>query len=236
MTTAPELTVEYDDGYFDKDEQGWCARRVAITQDGDRVIVRAWGDDNGARPYDRRTSYGIGGYWPEQGLVRLDGDAAGRRAYFDLATRRLRDAREQETAWFAPPPGYRDDGWCEAIAAMLVPVAGVLGLEVRPPPAPVTLPPLAPSPTSTGVEARVEVLVGAARWGFMARDFVDGAAPDLGPQLEVRVVGGDAIHVSLFVQSPRRALFLLMGPLERYPDARLARDAVLGRWRGDAPG
>ncbi|MCA9679525.1 MAG: hypothetical protein KC464_31125, partial [Myxococcales bacterium] len=59
---------------------------------------------------------------------------------------------------------------------------------------------------------------------------------DLGPQLEVRVVGGDAIHVSLFVQSPRRALFLLMGPLERYPDARLARDAVLGRWRGDAPG
>lgn len=51
--TSPlaRLHVEYDDGYFDKDEQGWCASNVRIRVSDDVVHVEQWGDANGARPY-----------------------------------------------------------------------------------------------------------------------------------------------------------------------------------------
>jgi hypothetical protein len=45
------LHVQYDDGYFDKDEQGWCASNVRIHVADGVVHVDQWGDANGARPY-----------------------------------------------------------------------------------------------------------------------------------------------------------------------------------------
>lgn len=83
----PDIAGSYDAGYFDKDEQGWCSRNVAISQQGRRIVVRRWGDDNGLRAFDERTEGEIVGHRPEQGLVVLGGGMAGWA--FNLATRRL---------------------------------------------------------------------------------------------------------------------------------------------------
>ncbi|MBL8935060.1 MAG: hypothetical protein JNM69_10935 [Archangium sp.] len=47
-----DVTCQYDDGGFDKDEQGWVTNATAITQQGERVTVRRWGDRNGLDPYE----------------------------------------------------------------------------------------------------------------------------------------------------------------------------------------
>jgi hypothetical protein len=82
----PDVTASYDDGYFDKDEQGWCSHNVAITQDGVHVRVHRWGDDNGLRPHEDHLEGDIVAV--EGTLVRFDGTLA--PFVFDLATRRLR--------------------------------------------------------------------------------------------------------------------------------------------------
>ena len=45
------MNVAYDDGMFDKDEQGWCSNNVRMRVEGDVVHVEQWGDANGERPY-----------------------------------------------------------------------------------------------------------------------------------------------------------------------------------------
>lgn len=51
--TSPlaRMHVQYDDGYFDKDEQGWCSNNVGIRVADGIVHVDQWGDANGQRPY-----------------------------------------------------------------------------------------------------------------------------------------------------------------------------------------
>lgn len=87
-TALPPIDVTYEEpgGYFDKDEQGWCAPHVAITQDGSRVRIRRWFDANGVIRSDATQ---------EGTIVESDGQRAtialadGTRCVFDRALARL---------------------------------------------------------------------------------------------------------------------------------------------------
>ena len=223
-----DLHADYDEGYFDKDEQGWCARRVQVTTDGTRVTIRRSGDDNGARPYDDTSVGSIGTSWPALGLVQIVGER-GTMAYFDRNTGRLRSPGEQVSHRFAPPQTYRDPGCLEIVMNLLAPVAAALGMRPGSPPAAPTMPPLVPSLTACDSLESHATSPGehGCTWGFMLRDFPEGHW--LGPQLDVRIAG-DGGHVSLFVQEPTRASFLFIGPLELHHLAIAARDEALARW------
>ena len=227
-----QIHVDYDTGYFDKDEQGWCARRVQIRTEGGQVIVRSSGDDNGARPYDTTQVLTLGRSWPELGLVALL-DEGRVVAYFAAKKQRLRSYGEQVLRWFKPPAGYRGEGCLERAAELVAPVAEVLGLWPGAPPRAIDMPPRAPSPTSSGaVESKIEVPgEGGAAWRFMLREMAAGWG--LGPQLEA-LVRGEQVLVSLFVEGPERAMFLFSGALERYPEAAAARDRAIAEWLGEA--
>lgn len=90
--TAPigalaDVRVVYErDGYFDKDAQGWCAHMFQLSQEGNRVIVHDWLDENGcSRGVTRRTGT----------ITRVEGRLAildmddGATLRFDLDARRL---------------------------------------------------------------------------------------------------------------------------------------------------
>jgi hypothetical protein len=85
---APSIACSYEeDGYFDKDEQGWCARKIDISQEGRRVSIHRWYDANGIIRSDE-TMAGT--------IERVDADTAsilvddGRWLRFDLRARVLR--------------------------------------------------------------------------------------------------------------------------------------------------
>jgi hypothetical protein len=90
----PDVSARYDEGYFDKDEQGWCSRNVDVVQTGARVLVHRWGDDNGARPHDERLEGEIAAHFEDLGLVTFSGGLAAVR--FNLKTRRL---ERREALW-----------------------------------------------------------------------------------------------------------------------------------------
>jgi len=48
------LCVEYDAGYFDKDEQGWCSNVHRLRVEGDVLHVEQSGDRNGLDPFHTR--------------------------------------------------------------------------------------------------------------------------------------------------------------------------------------
>jgi hypothetical protein len=90
--TAPigalaDVRVVYErDGYFDKDAQGWCAHMFQLSQEGNRVLVHDWLDENGcSRGVTRRTGM----------ITRVEGRLAildmddGATLRFDLDARRL---------------------------------------------------------------------------------------------------------------------------------------------------
>ena len=104
--SANPIFANYDDGYFDKDEQGWCARCHQISEAGGIITVRQWGDDNGLRPYDETAQYTNGGLVPGLSLLRLTNREGHTAAYFDTATSRLVSAIGQDSLSFLPPPGY----------------------------------------------------------------------------------------------------------------------------------
>lgn len=227
---AIDLRADYDEGYFDKDEQGWCARQVTVTTDGDRVTIHRRGDDNGARPYAHTDEGTIGPAWPELGLVRIDGPR-GAIAYFDTRTGRLRSPGEQCSHGFVPPANYRGPGCLEAGLKLVVPVAAELGMTPGPPPTDIVMPPLTPSPTAMGSLESIHAIAGerGCTWRFMLRDFPEGGW--VGPlQLSV-AVEGQGRWSGVFVQSPERASFLLFGPLELYPRALAVRDRLLAAWQ-----
>jgi hypothetical protein len=85
------LVTDYDDGYFDKDEQGWCARRVRVRLEGAQVIVELSGDDNGLRPYARTFAARLVEVDPSSDLAVLASPQG--RVFFDLARRRLVSGR-----------------------------------------------------------------------------------------------------------------------------------------------
>jgi len=232
-----DLHERYDSGYFDKDEQGWCARRVEITSQGERVTIRYSGDDNGLRPYDNTIELQVGPYWPDPGLIAL---LEGPRTvtYFDTRTRRLRAPGEQVVRWFKPPPGYRDPGCLGRAAALLAPIAEALGL--RPGPAPTDqaitaiMPRLTPSATAGGATESNLAIPGdnGCTWRFMLRDYPAGNR--LGPQFQVHIEGQGRL-VTLFAGETTRAMALFAGPLELYHHALAARDRALTQWAGLPP-
>ena len=87
MAAIPDVTTYYEqDGYFDKDEQGWCATLIAISQEGARVSIRRWHDANGILRSDEKWQGTIGEQQGDRVTLLLDG---GGTFTFDLKARRL---------------------------------------------------------------------------------------------------------------------------------------------------
>jgi len=230
-----DLNASYDNGYFDKDEQGWCARKIEIRQAGDRVTIRSWGDDNGARPYDDTGTYRVGEYLRELGLVRVLDEQGRVVSYFDLGRRRVRPAVEQEVEWLTTPPvGYMSREAREALGEMLAPVARALQIAAGPPP-PMPLAELTSSPTAEGaLEANGAAKEAAAEWRWMHRYFPKKESNRIGPHqmsLGIEGVGGRyRTGVSVFVQAPAYANFVMMGSIELMPRALELRSHAIAEW------
>lgn len=99
---APTLSAEYDDGYFDKDEQGWVANRTSVVSRSDGTVkVRQWGDSNGRDAYDRTFETRIAAHLEALKLVKLERWPW----YFDLAKDRLINADTYENFVRRPAKG-----------------------------------------------------------------------------------------------------------------------------------
>lgn len=225
-----DIAADYDEGWFDKDEQGWCARRVRITAAGELVEIHRSGDDNGLRPFAETFIARVGRTWPELALVELITERG--PYYFDGRTGRLRVRGEQVSREFAPPPDYRGPGCLDTALALVAAIAAGLGLQPGAPPRDPALP--APAREQSGDEslASAASFAGAdgCTWKLTLRDFP--ADHWLGPQLDAAVHGPRGDFVSLFVQSPRRGWLGFGGPIERYHLALAERDRVLAAWTG----
>ena len=223
----PLIDVCYDAGYFDKDEQGWCARWNEIKEAAGLVTVRQWGDDNGIRAYDNSTVYRRGPFLEALGLVRLL-DAHGHpAAYFDVAKSQIVSATAQDSIHFVPPPDYAAPAALPQLAAILLPVARALGIADPALPPSFDLPQLTPSPTCQGaVETHAAWPSPTARWSWLRRVLSNGD-----PQLDL-VIEHAGRRVSVFVQSPDLAWFLLCGSPEdvRPASVQQARQAAIAAW------
>jgi hypothetical protein len=231
-----DLNASYDNGYFDKDEQGWCARQVEVRRDGDTVSVRTWGDDNGARAYDDTATYRVGEYLAELGVVRLLNEQGRLVSYFDVNRRGLRSVVEQEVARFGAPAGYMSRAAREALGAMLAPVARALQMAVGAPP-PMPLAELTPSPTAEGtMEAIGAADVAGVAWRWMHRYYPRADSLAVGPhQMSVGIEGGGGPYpagVSVFVQAPHHANFVMRGSIEVMPRALELRERAIAEWTG----
>lgn len=117
-----DVTCQYDDGGFDKDEQGWVTNATAVTQQGERVTVRRWGDRNGLDPYEHSVTARLGQHFPELGLVKLEPGTL----YIDLVKRRVLDASHGAVlAAGTAPANYQQQ--LGAALRLLVKLAGLLG-------------------------------------------------------------------------------------------------------------
>jgi len=224
---AIDLRADYDEGYFDKDEQGWCPRCVEVATAGEQVTIRRHGHDNGLRHYDETTVGTIGAAWPELGLVQIIGPR-GVLAYFDTHAGRVRSPGEQILHRFHAPAGLDEDGFFAAASAIVASVAAALGVHPGPPPTPVVLPAAVPGCYGTGLES---VLTAPGEdgcaWVLSRRTYPDN--PEMGVHLDVRVEAR-GVWVSLFRGDEQQASLLLIGPLERHHLAVAARDQALAGW------
>ena len=86
----PLLSCSYDDGDFDKDEQGWVASRTAVSSNVETgaVTIRHSGDRNGLDPYDTVIETNIVEVLSDRQVVKF----AHPRWAFDLASNRLIEA------------------------------------------------------------------------------------------------------------------------------------------------
>lgn len=185
-----DVTCSYDDGGFDKDEQGWVTNATSVTQQGDVVTIRQWGDRNGLDPYERVRQARIVGHFPELGLVKLDRD----ELYVDLVKRRLREGSwASEFASGTAPPDYTQRA--AAAARMMVKVARLLGApipeDLQPP----------------------EVPLGA-ELSFAGGKLV----VKVGHSFEV-AWEGEPFVAKVFVRKDLHCHYVAKGPLERFPAA-----------------
>lgn len=102
----PTRRFQYElEGYFDKDEQGWCATRIEIQirPDG-AVTLRDWYDANGRIPSDRHYRGRVLSQFGQTLLLQLEGhsfnahlgaDRFG-RVRLDLETGRLQQIRHSD--------------------------------------------------------------------------------------------------------------------------------------------
>jgi hypothetical protein len=218
MQIWPDVRCEYDDGYFDKDEQGWCSRWTRVSQEGPEVTVRRWGDDNGIRGYDEAVQGTIAAVNPELGLVKFTGRLSG--YCFDLRARRLRTTTEQWSIRFTPAPDYLEPAGVRRAIALVAEAVVTLGGRPAPVPEPPPWPPLTQSPTCEGAdEVQVEVDAGDGRvFRLTRREFRDGS---LGPQLAVDLVD-PAAQAWLFIVRPGEGSLVLVGNIELRPTAEAA--------------
>jgi hypothetical protein len=143
-----DLHADYDDGCFDKDEQGWCARRVQVTTDGTRVTIRRSGDDNGARPYDRhQRRHASAPPGPRSAWSRSSASAAPSPTSTATPVACAPPASRSRTASCRRPP-IAIPAASNVIMHLLAPVAAALGMRPGSPPAAPTMPPLVPSLTA----------------------------------------------------------------------------------------
>ncbi len=212
MNEWPDVRCDYDDGSFDKDEQGWCARCTRIEQDGARVTLREWGDDNGMRGYDDTRTGEIAEVFAELGLVKFGGGLSG--YYFDLTRRRVRSAGDTHVVRFAAGPDYLEPAWVRRAIDAVATVVEAVGGRPAPRPEPPPWPELAPSETCWGShESAVSVDAGEGRaFRLRRRVYDDGSQP---PQLIVDLVDGSA-QAYLFIRGPDEGQVALRGPLERH--------------------
>lgn len=213
MATTLDLSAEYDDGSFDKDEQGWCSRWTRVSQEGDLVIVRQWGDDNGARPYDSTRTGTVAELLPDHQLVRLGGGLAG--SYFDLRTRRLRASGEQECIRGPAWPGYIEPaGVARGLDLLLTVLEAVTGRPASRP-VPPAWTPLVPSATWQGSHESIlrfeleEIRFHLARHDVPGRD----------PHMTIGVTSPQA-SVYMHIGGEADAMAVVSGPLERREAAR----------------
>lgn len=221
------LHADYDDGYFDKDEQGWCARCVEVRTEGERVTIRRHGDDNGVRAYDETEVGTIGRAWPELGLVEVVGER-GRLGYFDTRTKRVRSGGEQILHNFLAPAGVEEAEFFRVGREIVASVAEALGMRPGPPPTQIEMPPAVPGRyAGSGLESAL-TLPGehGCRWVFLRRVY---PGEPMGPHLDVRVEG-DGGWASLFLGDEQRASLLFIGPLECHHLALAARERALAGW------
>lgn len=116
--TFPAFGCDYDEGYFDKDEQGWVTARVAVTSDPQTGAVRVCrsGDRNGLDPYETVTQTQVVAVFPELSLVKL----AANQWYFDLAKRRLVDGNRNVVLVRRPAvPGWLEPARIERAIALV---------------------------------------------------------------------------------------------------------------------
>ena len=100
------MNVTYDAGYFDKDEQGWCANHHRLSVDGDLVHVERWGDYAGREPFSVRWDARIVEVDAPNELVVLVGTKRKETLIFDLRGQRLLGSwnqGEDRIALIAPP-------------------------------------------------------------------------------------------------------------------------------------
>jgi hypothetical protein len=230
--------ASYDLGFFDKDHQGWCARRTTVSAEGDLVTVVESGDDNGENAYTRTATYRRGPERADTGLVALLGPTGGVAAYFDRAVGRIRLAFEQDSAAFAPPVGVTTGGGWSALGAALLPVAQRLGLGAHTVP-PMPLGPLAPRAESPHMrEAVGESVHEGCRWTWMLRT-LPPQGDTVGPlQWSLRIAdasGRSGAAVQVFVQSPRCATCTVsVAPPDRDAVVALRQEALAG-WAASHP-
>lgn len=185
-----DVTCSYDDGGFDKDEQGWVTNATSVSQQGDVVTIRQWGDRNGLDPYERVRQARIARHFPELGLVKLDRD----ELYIHLVKRRLRDgAWASEVAAGTAPPDYAQRA--PAGLRMMVKVARLLGAPI---PEGLPLP-----------EVPLGAEVAFAGGKLIARD---------GHSFEL-AWDGEPFVAKVFVRKDLHCHFVAKGPLELFPAA-----------------
>lgn len=91
MTTVPALACRYDQGYFDKDEQGWVANWVEVRSHTDgTVTIRKWGDSAGRNPWEQTIHTRVDGVFPDLALVKF----AAAPWYYNYTKHRLIDGGE----------------------------------------------------------------------------------------------------------------------------------------------
>lgn len=115
MSDAP-IDVSYDNGYFDKDEQGWVADPVRAVQQGDLLRI-----ERGATV----TTLRLGRRYPHAGLVLLEpiDDERSWWLAFDLRVGRLVEGRWptlRSLPWEGPPLPLRSAGDPLAVLLSLV--------------------------------------------------------------------------------------------------------------------
>ncbi len=232
-----DLNTTYDRGFFDKDHQGWCARRTSVSAEGDVVVVVESGDDNGENAYTRTATYRRGP--ARAGWVALLGPTGGVAAWFDLTTRQIRAAVEQDTVSFVPPVGVaQGDGWA-ALGAALLPVAQGLGLDARTVPG-MPLGPLTPRADAPHTrEAVGERIHEGCRWSWMLREMHarrDGLGPVQWSLGIADLPGRSGAAVQVFLQSPQYASCTVsVAPPDR--DAVVAlRQQALAAWLAGGEG